>query len=173
MKYKTRKKGFTLVELLAVIVVLALIMVFAVPSVMNTMNSAKKKSLQMYAEKMISTAMQQHQSDKLLGSLAVSTAGKSTTDKTELNNQKCYNIANLSDQEGGTGSYKGFVVIKENVGATGSAVKDVYYIYITDGLDLSYVGIEYKDVVSGAGNITIDKAVAEKFTSTTPTYKCQ
>lgn len=51
MKNRSHKKGFTLVELLAVIVVLALIMVFAVPSILTTMNSAKKKSFQMYGEK--------------------------------------------------------------------------------------------------------------------------
>ena len=36
------KKGFTLVELLAVIVVLALIMVLTVPSVLTSMNSARQ-----------------------------------------------------------------------------------------------------------------------------------
>ena len=36
---KLNKKGFTLVELLAVIVVLAVIMVIAIPTVIDSMNS--------------------------------------------------------------------------------------------------------------------------------------
>ena len=41
MKYKIGKKGFTLVELLAVIVILAILMVAAGTAVMSTMNNAK------------------------------------------------------------------------------------------------------------------------------------
>jgi type IV pilus assembly protein PilA len=39
-----KKKGFTLVELLAVIVILAIIMIIAIPAVLNTMQTARKKS---------------------------------------------------------------------------------------------------------------------------------
>ena len=35
------KKGFTLVELLAVIVILAIIMIIAIPAVLQTMESAR------------------------------------------------------------------------------------------------------------------------------------
>lgn len=51
MKYVKSKKGFTLVELLAVIVILGVIMVIAIPSVLETMQVAKTKSLQEYAQK--------------------------------------------------------------------------------------------------------------------------
>ena len=44
MKIKGNKKGFTLVELLAVIVVLAIIMIIAIPAVVESMNNAKKGS---------------------------------------------------------------------------------------------------------------------------------
>ena len=37
------KKGFTLVEILAVIVILAIIMIIAIPSIGNTLNAAKNK----------------------------------------------------------------------------------------------------------------------------------
>lgn len=45
MKIKGNKKGFTLVELLAVIVVLAIIMIIAIPAVVESMNNAKKVHL--------------------------------------------------------------------------------------------------------------------------------
>lgn len=51
-----KKNGFTLVELLAVIVVLALIMVIAIPSVMDAMNKAKKESFFMYVQSLNSKA---------------------------------------------------------------------------------------------------------------------
>ena len=48
-----KNKGFTLVELLAVIVILAIIMIIAIPSVLNTMQTAKKKSMVNFAEKVL------------------------------------------------------------------------------------------------------------------------
>ena len=41
-----KNKGFTLVELLAVIVILAIIMVIAIPSVTNSSGAAKEKTFQ-------------------------------------------------------------------------------------------------------------------------------
>jgi type IV pilus assembly protein PilA len=43
---KNNKKGFTLVELLAVIVILAVILAIAVPSISTMMNSAKKSAFE-------------------------------------------------------------------------------------------------------------------------------
>lgn len=64
---KLNKKGFTLVELLAVIVVLAVIMVIAIPTVIDSMNSAKKSSFAMYGQKMLNAAMSKVQGDALNG----------------------------------------------------------------------------------------------------------
>lgn len=43
---KLNRKGFTLIELLAVIVVLAIIIVVTIPSVISSMNNAKKSQLE-------------------------------------------------------------------------------------------------------------------------------
>lgn len=48
-----KKNGFTLVELLAVIVVLALIMVLAIPSVLDVMGQARKKSFVLYLQQTV------------------------------------------------------------------------------------------------------------------------
>ena len=74
------KKGFTLVELLAVIVVLALIMVLTVPSVLTSMNSARQSSFLLYAGKMIESAQGKYQSQLLIGVPAT-----------------CYSLESLSD----------------------------------------------------------------------------
>lgn len=98
---KLNKKGFTLVELLAVIVVLAIIMVLTVPSVLSSMNSARQSSFLLYAGKMIEAAQGKYQSESLL-----------TTPST------CYTLSTLSGN--GSTEYKG--VVKVSTGTDGSPV---------------------------------------------------
>lgn len=98
---KLNKKGFTLVELLAVIVVLAIIMVLTVPSVLSSMNSARQSSFLLYAGKMIEAAQGKYQSESLL-----------TTPST------CYTLSTLSGN--GSTQYKG--VVKVSTGTDGGPV---------------------------------------------------
>ena len=60
---KSNKNGFTLVELLAVIVILALIMIIAIPSVMTVVNNARRQSFYLYAESIQSKALAKYQQD--------------------------------------------------------------------------------------------------------------
>ena len=91
---KLNKKGFTLVELLAVIVVLAFVMVLAAPSVLSSMNSARQSSFMLYAEKMLNAAQSRYQADQLIQL---------------MDDTYCYNIAELSDSK--TTQYSGFVIV--------------------------------------------------------------
>ena len=54
MKNKNKKKGFTLVELLAVITIIGIIMVISVPSVLSTVETARKKTFLEYVDKIFS-----------------------------------------------------------------------------------------------------------------------
>lgn len=92
-----KKNGFTLVELLAVIVVLAIIMIIAIPSVLDVMNSARKSSFVIYAEKVIKDSKTQYVYDAGIGSIAG--AG--------------YYVYNIADDLGydSTGAYEGYVVV--------------------------------------------------------------
>ena len=63
---KLNNKGFTLVELLAVIVILALIMVIAIPNVLNTVNSSKLSTLHSKAKSIVETFSSAYASDQLL-----------------------------------------------------------------------------------------------------------
>ena len=92
---KLNKKGFTLVELLAVIVVLAVIMVIAIPTVIDSMNSAKKSSFAMYGQKMLNAAMSKVQGDAL--------DGKSAQPKYKF-----------SELVASSGQYKGYVSYNSN-----------------------------------------------------------
>lgn len=87
---KINKKGFTLIELLAVIVVLALIMVLVLPNVMDSMNSAKQQTFLLYANRMLSAAMDRRASDELAGDA-----------------KDCYLISDLNN--GNTNKYVGKV----------------------------------------------------------------
>ena len=62
-----KKNGFTLVELLAVIVILAVILVIAVPSIISTINESRKGVLESSAKLIASTAESMKLSNNTLG----------------------------------------------------------------------------------------------------------
>ena len=64
-----KKNGFTLVELLAVIVVLALIMIIAIPSVLKVMNNARRQSFALYIEKVVTAVQTQYVYDAATGDI--------------------------------------------------------------------------------------------------------
>lgn len=61
---KRKNNGFTLVELLAVIIVLALIITIAIPSVLNTTNRAKKQAFFLYGQNLESKATAKYTQDQ-------------------------------------------------------------------------------------------------------------
>ena len=83
---KKEKRGFTLVELLAVIVILAVILVIAVPRIMSVIKDAKLGSIESTAKLIASTAESRYESKKALG--------------LEVWNLKCSDVASLSDDYG-------------------------------------------------------------------------
>ena len=62
-----KKNGFTLVELLAVIVILAIILVIAVPSIMNTIEDSRKGALESSTKMIASAAETQKMTKETLG----------------------------------------------------------------------------------------------------------
>jgi len=64
---KIKMKGFTLVELLAVIVILAIILVIAVPKIMDVINDSKKATLESTAKMIASQAEKQKVQNTVLG----------------------------------------------------------------------------------------------------------
>ena len=91
-----KKNGFTLVELLAVIIVLAIIMVIAIPTVTNVMNNARKNAIVLEAEKMLNEVQGAYMSDIVLAN------------GTTSGGHKCvmYDITSFGAS---TGSYSGYV----------------------------------------------------------------
>ena len=133
-------KGFTLVELLAVIIVLAIIMVIAIPTVTNVMGNARRNAMVLEAEKMLTNVQTRYMADVVLAN--------QTTDS------KCVYYQIDKDFGGSTGTYKGTVwAIFGNTNEViyGISIQDTNYQIIgfttTDGYpDVS----EVKDASSSA-----------------------
>ena len=64
---KVNKKGFTLVELLAVIVILALLIVIVANTAIPAMNNAKQSALNTYAQKVVQKAKENCAAEKMAG----------------------------------------------------------------------------------------------------------
>jgi len=119
------RKGFTLVELLAVIVVLAVIMIFAVPAVLNAMNNARQGAFIQYANRFLSQAEAQYGGDHLLNNWTPTTIGAFTGETARGNVRVvstatipnvvrlvCYNLRGVGLTS--PGAYHGYVVVREN-----------------------------------------------------------
>ena len=109
-----KNKGFTLVELLAVIVILAIIMIIAIPAVLQTMQSARQKTFKEYVTKVYTTGQNAYLSDATLGSntSGVQSRNVDLTPSGETVALKCkaYDVKTglgLSS----TGSYDGAVIV--------------------------------------------------------------
>lgn len=66
---KSNKKGFTLVELLAVIVILALLIVITATTILPMLGKARKTGMTTYAERMLSNAQTNLEADKLTSTI--------------------------------------------------------------------------------------------------------
>lgn len=113
---RLNKKGFTLVELLAVIVVLAIIMIIAIPAVVESMNNAKKGSFKIYAEKALGNAQSTYSSEDLLGTISA---------KKYEDTCFCYTLDQIGLKS--RGSYDGYVIVKLDKKREAS-----YYVTLTD-----------------------------------------
>ena len=92
------KKGFTLVELLAVIIVLAIIMIITIPNVLDTLGVAKKKTFIEYIDKVIIEASKKFALDDGEGNLSDTCVLYDIT--------KDLSLSNTSD-------FEGYVVVKD------------------------------------------------------------
>ena len=108
------KKGFTLVELLSVIVILSVVVLIATNAVIPMMSGAKKQVLATEANKFITTAKTLYVNQKITGT-------------------KCYSyeeIINSNLIEKNDEAYSGSVLIEENNG------KYSYKIWLSNGTNM-------------------------------------
>ena len=93
------KKGFTLVELLAVIVVLAIIMLLAIPNVLSVLNVSRRKAFVEYVDKVYVSTQKKMMEEEISG---VSSLGCKT-----YYIKKDIGLSN-------TGDFDGFVLVKND-----------------------------------------------------------
>jgi prepilin-type N-terminal cleavage/methylation domain-containing protein len=121
------KKGFTLVELLAVIVILAVIILIAITAVLPQMDKARRNS---FADEVLSYAKAAE--SKLVTDSTVSTEGGA-----DAGYGKCYDIASEDETKALTGeyiskkdaNYKGIVIIKKKSSKSSLFEK---YVFLTN-----------------------------------------
>ena len=134
------RKGFTLVELLAVIVILAIIMIIAIPSVLGTLTTARQKTFVEYVTRVYKAGQEQYltlQQTDALGDVAKCSSLPSGKTKDVGGYDYCKSANGMvyfDIQKGlglnSTGSYKGWVAVKP---ATGSATTTTIYVALYDG----------------------------------------
>lgn len=121
------KKGFTLVELLAVIVILGVLLMIAVPAVQNVIKKTKNNATQKQAELFIDAAKK------------MAIIDEATNDKV------IYKLSDL-DSSVDTNRFTGMVVaLKEN-----ESYK--YYIYLNDSVNKKTIGNNDNDILGNNDN---------------------
>mgnify|MGYP004659016249 CR=1 FL=1 len=134
---KLNKKGFTLVELLAVIVILALLMVVATRTIGSTMTTSKYKAMQTEAQKIFSKTYEEFSANIMLGDF-------------DLSDTQSYSYGTMTDGtlEGKDGDYS-YKLEFENA----SGVAKLKSICITDtksgGYSSAESGTDGKITISG------------------------
>ena len=88
-----KRNGFTLVELLAVIVILAIILVIAIPQIMKTIDAARLGSFRSTVKLLLSQAEKQYLNDQ-----ALSTTGAGAA-KSYADISACQDLAKLDVNE--------------------------------------------------------------------------
>jgi prepilin-type N-terminal cleavage/methylation domain-containing protein len=152
---KKKKKGFTLVELLAVIVILAVLVLLAVPSVLKMMDGAKDNAFEIEAENIIDGAKLKYSDDLLESTLP--TAVSATISGSSITGY-CYNITSLTDY-----------IDKSFTGKVGSVLIDStnnnYYIWYTDGSR----SVTASSTVKG-GSVAVDATTVTTAAATTANW---
>ncbi len=130
------KKGFTLVELLAVIVILGVLLMIAVPAVQNVIKKAKNNATQKQAELFIDAAKKMAIIDEATSDMVI------------------YKLSDL-DSSVDKNRFTGMVVaLKEN-----GSYK--YYIYLNDSVNKKTIGNNNNDVFEFASEDKINENVTD------------
>ena len=126
---KNTRKGFTLVELLAVIVILAIIMIIAIPSVLGTMTTARQKSFCEYVTKVYMAAENKYTAAQTLGTANIGNSYSITmNDGTKDITVYLYDVKTDLGLEN-VGDYVGFVGV---VKPSGSRTKPLFFVALHD-----------------------------------------
>ena len=155
LKKHFSNKGFTLVELLAVIVILGILLLIAIPTALNSIEAAKRKSFVNFADKSVNLANQMYAKEL----------------STEEPPSDCiiYNIKTELDLPD-TGEYDGWILLNTNT-------DDIYITLFTK--DLAVVAFHYndhslklKDSIKNRGSVEVNKLTQEYLCNSSNCVTC-
>lgn len=130
------KKGFTLVELLAVIVILGVLLMIAVPAVQNVIKKTKNNATQKQAELFIDAAKKMAIIDEATSDMVI------------------YKLSDL-DSSVDTNRFTGMVVASKENGSY------KYYIYLNDSVNKKTIGNNNNDIFKFASEDEINENVTD------------
>lgn len=130
------KRGFTLVELLAVIVILGVLLMIAVPAVQNVIKKTKNNATQKQAE------------------LFIDAAKKMAIIDEPTNDKVIYKLIDL-DSDVDTDRFTGMVVASKENGSY------KYYIYLNDSVNKKTIGNNDNDIFKFASEDKINENVTD------------
>ena len=158
-----KNKGFTLVELLAVIVILAIIMIIAIPSVLSTLTTARKKTFVEYIDKVYQAAEKKVLSKEMLGEKTSCVLFDITSD---------LGIDNTGDFKGyvipvkDSGKYKYFITLWDNnymvYALEYKGTDNDQYVLDYDSTKTNELSADYLAVVAGCTSFIEEKTKEEK-----------
>ena len=138
-----KNRGFTLVELLAVIVILAIIMIISIPTVMDTVTTSRKRSFSTYEKKAV---------------VATETTNTEEEMMQRITGKGIYTYS-IKDDLGlpATGSYDGYVVVDN---CTQSEKQ--FYVYLADN-DYMVYDFHDKDNADVLNSVNFGDYVEDKW----------
>ncbi len=158
---KNVKTGFTLVELLAVIVILAIILVIAVPKIMDVINSSKKSTLETSVKMIASTAEKTKMQNTILGKEDATITCDSVAKLSSSDYESCTiefdgNTAKVTVK--GKGKFEGLSVCEgtknsataTTEGCSKLASKTIAELVTTDG-EVQHYTVDYEGTTYDAG----------------------
>ncbi len=157
---KLNKKGFTLVELLAVIIILALVVGITIPLVLTTSNGAKRSVFQSTANTLADWVKNQYDSISLANLGTETQLNEEFTKLCGADGQKCV--------VGGTGSITG-TVLRANANAgflTAAGLKPKNYYQFVVAIDGSTGAVCVKMSMSNDGEYYYGSVGSNALTST-------
>ncbi len=165
---KINSKGFTLVELLAVIVIMGILMMVAIPSVSRTIENSRKDTFVDIAKSYANAVKTLWTADGLTcgTSNTVSSAVDDGNYYVQIDTSKANNYPVLVDQGGksswGNRNVKGYVRV--NISTSGDRRVTKFYVALHDGthgiIDTVASGIQSDALVRG--NVKMTLTAAEK-----------
>ena len=163
---KDKMKGFTLVELLAVIVILAIILVIAVPKVMSVIEDSKKATLESTAKMIASSAEKAKVQNTVLGKTddisCDSVAKLNDIDYEDCDIDFDGNTAKVTIK--GSGKFAGLNICggtKNNASATEESCTLVSLTVDTDG---GTDDVEYNPKYEAGSNVTLTEPTKDGYT---------